>query len=72
MRFVLILAMLSGTLTLTVPEAFAASRSPAAKWCLSGGGQNINAGECVYRSLGQCNRDRIGQGGHCDPNASGR
>jgi hypothetical protein len=44
------------------------ARSQVPGWCLNGGGQNGNAGECVYRTLERCVEDRIGQGGHCDPN----
>jgi Protein of unknown function (DUF3551) len=52
-----------------VPDRSSA-RSQVPGWCLNGGGQNTNAGGCVYRTLEQCVDDRIGQGGHCDPNPS--
>ena len=69
MRFGLVLAAISGTIMLASPVAFAAL-SPA-RWCLGAGGQGINAGECVYRTLNQCVQDRTGQGGDCYPNPNG-
>jgi hypothetical protein len=68
MRFMIMLAAVSGTVMLTSPESFAAS-SPA-RWCLMGAG-GTNAGECVYRNLEQCVQDRIGEGGNCAPNPNG-
>jgi hypothetical protein len=51
------------------PDAIAAPSQ--ARWCLNGGSQNVTSGECVYRTLDQCVQDRIGEGGHCDPNPNG-
>jgi hypothetical protein len=71
-----VLAAASIALILALSHASAAvldrssARSQAPGWCLNGGGQNPNAGECVYRTLEACVEDRIGQGGHCDPNSS--
>jgi hypothetical protein len=69
MRFGLILAAFSGAVLLASPEAMAAPSQ--ARWCLNGGSQNVTTGECVYRTLDQCVQDRIGEGGHCDPNPNG-
>jgi hypothetical protein len=71
-----VLAAASIALILALSQASAAvldrasPRSQVPGWCLNGGGQNTNAGGCVYRTLEQCVDDRIGQGGHCDPNPS--
>lgn len=72
MRSILMLTAVSGTLMLAAP-AFAASGRTAEiqTWCLGGGGGNANAGECVYRSLEQCDQDRIAQGGNCYLNPAG-
>ena len=69
-----VLAAASIALILALSQASAAvldrssARSQVPGWCLNGGGQNSNAGECVYRTLEACVQDRIGQGGHCDLN----
>jgi Protein of unknown function (DUF3551) len=74
MRVALILAGVSTAVMLALPAASAAAQnqsrghSQAPAWCLNGGGQNTNAGGCVYRTLDPCVHDRTGQGGHCDPN----
>jgi hypothetical protein len=68
MRSIIILALPCGMIMPATPSASAAPGS--AKWCLNGGGQNVNAGGCVYRTLAQCQQDRIGQGGHCDLKSS--
>jgi Protein of unknown function (DUF3551) len=66
MRVATIVAAAFTAAILAFTQASAAVPNPG--WCLNGGGQNGNAGECVYRTLERCVEDRIGQGGHCDPN----
>jgi hypothetical protein len=70
MRVSLILAAASTAVMLAMPASAAPANQPRARsqvpgWCLNGG---YTYGECVYRTLEECLRDRSGEGGYCSPN----